>query len=332
MRDEMAYAYEPEFARAMQPMLAAMAAAPKFPPYDVAARLAAVDAMWAAAVGRMPEVTDVEETVYKIKSYDGVEIDLHGFVKSSSSSSAAAATAAAPAVVYCHGGGYFALSVPLYRRIIQTYVSRSGVRFFAAEYRMPPAHPFPTPVEDCHSALDWVSTNGAAIGVDPARIAIMGDSAGGGLAAAVAIMARDRGLSPPLSKQILVYAMLDDRNTSRFDDFAALATWSPDDNLTGWAAYLGRDKAGDPSADVSPYGAPARVKSVAGLPPLYLDVPDLDIFRDEDIEYVARHAREGIPTEMHLYPGLPHAFEVFAPTTYFARAAMADRVHAIQSI
>jgi acetyl esterase/lipase len=132
------------------------------------------------------------------------------------------------------------------------------VRYFAVEYRLAPEHPFPTPLEDCYAALTWVNSHAVQLGVDPTRVAIMGDSAGGGLAAGVALLARDRGLQPPLAKQILINAMLDDRNQSRFEHLQGLATWDPDDNLTGWAAYLGRVEAGKPDADVSIYGAPSR--------------------------------------------------------------------------
>ena len=280
-----------------------------------------------------PVVSDVEETISKVKSYDGVEIHLHRFVKkrSTGSDTPTSTKAALPAVVYTYGGGYFCLGVPLYRKILQAYVTNSGVKLFAVEYRFPPEHPYPAPVEDCYAAFAWVSTNAAQLGVDPARLAIMGDSAGGGLAAGIAIIARDRKLSPPLAKQLLIGAMIDDQNQSHFEALEKLVTWSPDDNLTGWAAYLGQDKAGKAAADVAPYAAPSRLSNYAGLPPIFLDVPDLDIFRSENIEYVAKHVAANIPTELYVYPG-PHSFEAFAPGIYNARAALGIRVKAIQSI
>ncbi|KIW97260.1 uncharacterized protein Z519_02652 [Cladophialophora bantiana CBS 173.52] len=326
----MPYQYDAEYYKAIEPMLAAMAAAPKHPPYDVASRRNDIDDMWEGLMRNWPAVEDVEETIFKVASFDGVEIKVHRFAKKGG---AAATASPLPAVVYTHGGGFFCLSVPLYRKQIQSYVTQSGIPFFAVEYRSPPEFPFPTPVEDCYAALKWVhSTSASQLGIDPARIAIMGDSAGGGLAAGVAIMARDRYLDPPLAQQVLVNAMLDDRNQGRFEAAKPFHTWTPDDNLTGWAAYLGRDRAGKPDVDVSPYAAPARVASVAGLPPLYADVPDLDIFRDENIKYVARHAEADIPVEMHVYPGLPHSFESFAPKISTAKTAVANRVKFISKL
>lgn len=318
----MGYAFDPEYFAAIGPLLAAMRAAPKAAPYDVESRRAGLDVMWDGFMQGYPTVTDVEETVLKIKGHEGTEIALHRFVKKGTPSSSA--------VVYTHGGGYFCLSVPLYRKVLQNYVSTSGVQFFAVDYRLPPEHPFPTPVEDCYAALKWVSQNSSQFGLDPARLAIMGDSAGGGLAAATAIVARDRNLSPPLAKQIIIYGMLDDRNQSKFEGLQGLASWQPDDNLTGWAAYVGRDKAGKDG--VSPYAAPSRVESVEGLPPLYCDVPDLDIFRDENIAYAARHALAGIPIELYVYPGLPHGFEASAPYIAATKRALENRARAILSI
>lgn len=322
----MAYTVDPEYVAALGPMLAAMRAAPKAPVYDSESRRAGINTMWAGYMSKYPTVTDVEETILKIPGHEGAEIALHRFVKTGTASSSSRS-----AVVYTHGGGYFCLSVPLYRKIIQTYVSTSGVQFFAVEYRSPPEYPFPTPVEDCYAALQWLSQNAGQFDVDPARLAIMGDSAGGGLAAGTAIIARDRNLSPPLAKQIIIYGMLDDRNQSRFEQLQGLASWQPDDNLTGWAAYVGRDNAGKPGA-VSPYAAPARVESVAGLPQLYCDVPDLDIFRDENIAYAARHALAGIPIQLHVYPSLPHGFEPSAPHITASRRAMSNRVRVIMSL
>lgn len=326
----MGYSYDPEFAKAFEPVAAAKAAAPKFPVHDVASRRAALEQMWSGLMDKWPVVSDVEETVFSFKSFDGVDIKLHRFIKTDASGSKSSRPT--PAVVYTHGGGYFCLNVSLYRKKLHSYVTHSRVQFFAVEYRLAPEHPFPTPVEDCYAAVLWVMANSATLNIDTTRIAIMGDSAGGGLAAGVALLSRDRKLEPPLRKQVLINPMLDDRNQSRFEPLDSLAIWTPDDNLTGWGAYLGREVAGRLHTGVSIYGAPSRAPSVANLPPLYLDVPDLDIFRDESIEYVARHAAAAIPTEFHLYPGLPHSFESFAPDNFFAKVAWANRVRAIQDL
>ena len=127
----------------------------------------------------------------------------------------------------------------------------------------------------------------------------MGDSAGGGLAAGVCLMARDRG-GPPIAQQLLIYPMLDDRPTTPDPQLVPFLTWTYDDNLTGWAALLG-DSAGADA--VSPYAAPARATDLTGLPDTYIDVGDLDIFRNEDITYARRLSDAGVPTELHLHPG-----------------------------
>src|SRR5262249_47030311 len=153
--------------------------------------------------------------------------------------------------------------------------------------------------------------------VDPKRIAIMGDSAGGGLAAGLAIMARDRGVQ--LARQILVYPMLDDRNQTPNPLIAPLITWNYDDNFTGWSALLGKDFGTD---RVSPVAAPARLKDFKGLAPAYLEVGELDIFRDENIAYAQQFALAGIPVEFHLHPGAPHGAERLAPTSALAGRIM----------
>lgn len=152
----------------------------------------------------------------------------------------------------------------------------------------------------------------------------MGESAGGNLAVGLALLARDRELSPPLAKQILVYPMLDDRTTT--NNVGELAFWSAEDNITGWTAYFGPN-AGTDSA--SPYAAPARAGSVHGLPPLYLDCPQLDIFALEDAKYAMHVMAAKIPTELHVYERLPHGFEGFAPTCSAVKRAYANRARAI---
>ena len=170
---------------------------------------------------------------------------------------------------------------------------------------MAPEHPDPTPVTDCYAALRWLADNAATLDISPDRITVMGDSAGGGLAAGVTLMARDRG-GPAIAQQILIYPMLDDRTTTPDPALVPSLTWTYDDNVTGWGALLG----GGPQ-HVSPYAAPARAQDLTNLPPTFIDVGDLDIFRDEDIAYAQRLIEAGVPTELHLYPGCPHAFEVW---------------------
>jgi len=149
-------------------------------------------------------------------------------------------------------------------------VLQSGVQILAVDYRLAPEHPFPVPVNDSYAALLWLNIRAKQLNVDPARIAVLGDSARGGLAAGLAIKARDEGLSPPIARQMLIGSMLDDRSTTKkYPAIDPFATWATDDNITGWQAYLGSPgKVGED--DVSPYAAPSRVRHVENLPPLYL--------------------------------------------------------------
>ena len=235
------------------------------------------------------------------------------------------------AVLYLHGGGMiFGLEHlgELYDLAVRDYVARSGVPMLVVDYRIAPEHPHPTPVEDCYAALRWLADNATTLGVDPARIAVMGDSAGGGLAAGVCLLARDRG-GPPVAQQLLIYPMLDDRAQMPDPQLLPFLTWTYDDNVTGWTALLG-DGAGTDT--VSPYAAPARATDLAGLPDTYIDVGDLDIFRDEDITYAARLSDAGVPTELHLHPGCPHAFEALARGADVTQRAIGDRIRRLRAL
>lgn len=156
----------------------------------------------------------------------------------------------------------------------------------------------------------------------------MGDSAGGGLAAGVCLMARDRG-GPAVAQQLLIYPMLDDRPSPPDPAVLRFLTWTYDDNLTGWGALLGARAGSD---DVSPYAAPARATDLAGLPDTYIDVGDLDIFRDEDISYARRLSDAGVATELHLHPACPHAFEALANDAEVAQRAINDRIRRLRSL
>ena len=234
------------------------------------------------------------------------------------------------AVLYLHGGGMiFGLEHlgRVYDLAVRDYVATSGVPMLMVDYRIAPEHPHPTPVEDCYAALRWLADNAVTLGVDPARIGVMGDSAGGGLAAGVCLLTRDRG-GPSVAQQMLIYPMLDDRAHSPDPQLLPFLTWTYDDNVTGWAALLG-DSAGTDT--VSPYAAPARATDLTGLPDTYIDVGDLDIFRDEDIAYARRLSDAGVPTELHLHPGCPHAFEALARGADVSRRAIGDRIRRLRA-
>ena len=233
-----------------------------------------------------------------------------------------------PAVVYTHGGGMIAGSVDLYDEVVSWYVAQSKVPFLSVDLRLAPESTSPTSLaEDVFSGLTWLVAHAEELGVDVNRIAVMGDSGGGGPTAGATILARDRNVH--LAKQILIYPMLDDRNTSPGAVPAELLTWSYDNNYTGWFALLGEEIG---TKSVSPVAAPGRLWDFSGMAPAYIEVGDLDIFRDESIAYAAGLARAGVPIELHVHPGAPHGFERFVPESSVARRAMTDRVRSITSI
>ena len=169
------------------------------------------------------------------------------------------------AVLYLHGGGMiFSLDHlgSMYELAARRYVSESGVPLLLVDYRVAPEHPHPTPVEDCYAALEWLAANADMLGFDPDRIAVMGDSAGGGLAAGVCLMARDRN-GPAVAQQLLIYPMLDDRPAASAAAPLRHLTWTYDDNLTGWGALLGDDAGGERRLAVRGTGSRHRPGRVA---------------------------------------------------------------------
>jgi acetyl esterase/lipase len=219
-------------------------------------------------------------------------------------------------------------SIDLYDRLVAGYAAESGVGVLSVNYRLAPEHPHPTPVEDCFAALSWLtSTSSGELGVDPSRIAIMGDSAGGGLAVAVAILARERELD--VCRQILIYPMLDDRTTTPDLELVPFAGWTYENNYTGWRALLGDRIATD---DVPAAAAPARVADFRGLPNAYVEVGELDIFRDESIEYARRLGEAGISSELHIHPGCPHGFDRAGRSVDVVNRAWADRIRVLRSL
>jgi len=229
-----------------------------------------------------------------------------------------------PGILHVHGGGYVMGTPDMTAATDAAYVSRFGAVVVSVDYRLAPETPHPGPVEDCYAGLAWLHENAGALGVDRSRIAVTGESAGGGLAAATVLLARDRK-QIPVAFQHLVFPMLDDRTTTQTDASPHLGefVWTRASNLFGWTALLGRAPGG---VDVSPYAAPARMEDLSRLPPTFLACGALDLFLEENLDYVRRMIRAGVPTEMHIYPGAPHGFMMMeaAPVSKaFARDSMA---------
>lgn len=208
------------------------------------------------------------------------------------------------------------------------FASLTDIQFFDIEYRLAPEVQHTALVDDCYAALTWLHEHADEFNVDRNRIGVYGASAGGGIAAGLCLMARDRNLQPPLAKAVLVYPMLDYKSTVPVPDLDKFLVWSVNSNITGWTALLG-DRI--QSGDVSPYASPSHVKDVTGLPSTYIDCGTLDLFRDEDTMYAARLAAANVDVEFHLYPGVPHAFEVIAPNISVTQQSAANRLKALQS-
>lgn len=279
---------------------------------------------------QIPAQPTIKQTVYNIPSYDGAEIEVTRFATTELVNSGEPL----PAWLYFHGGGMVAASVKIYAPNIAKLAADSGVQLFGVEYRLAPEHPDPTPVEDCYAALKWVSEHAAELKIDPARLGLMGDSAGGGLAAGTSLLARDRELNPPIAKQILIYPMLDDRPISTIDPKGSLAdfvTLRLELMVLCWESYVGKDKAGNPESNVSQYAAPSRAVDLRGLPDTYMEVGSLDLFRDECAMFAARLAAAGVYIEFHLFSGVPHGYES-ASNTGIAKRALEGRLRVLKSL
>jgi acetyl esterase/lipase len=227
-----------------------------------------------------------------------------------------------PLVIDFHGGGMIAGTLDQTDVLMRSLSARTELPVLTPEYRLAPEHPDPTPVQDCYATLRWAAAAATELGIDPARIAVMGGSAGGGLAAGVALLARDRG-GPAIARQLLIYPMLDDRTAVADPQMADALLWSVDDNVTGWTSLLGESAGGD---TVSVYAAPARATDLTGLPPAYIDVGGLDLFRDEDVAYATGLQHAGVPVELHVIPGVPHAFDIVVPESGAGRQVTDSRL------
>jgi len=223
-----------------------------------------------------------------------------------------------PCLYWMHGGG-----LVLGRNVgddprFDRWCSQLDFVGVSVEYRLAPEAQYPVPLEDCYAGLRWVHANADRLQIDSQRIGVGGASAGAGLAAGLALLARDRG-ELALAFQVLVYPMIDDRQqtvSSQWND----PVWPPGANRYGWDSYLGKL----PRDQVPPYAAAARATNLSGLPPSFLSVGALDGFADEDIDYGNRLRHAGVPVQMHVYAGAPHGFDTLTPATRLAKRANRD--------
>jgi acetyl esterase/lipase len=235
----------------------------------------------------------------------------------------AAAAGTLPGIYFIHGGGMVLGDVEGEDATATSICDQVGAVVVSVEYRLAPEHPHPAPVEDCYAGLAWTARHADELGIDPARLALYGGSAGGGLVIATALLARDRGF-PALRFQMPIYPMIDDRNeTGSSHEISDIGIWDRAANIEAWQWYLGDGKADQ-------YAAPARAEDLAGLPPTFIDVGTVDLFRDEDIEFARRLMQAGVPTELHVHPGAYHASENFAVDAPLSQRIWAHRIAALR--
>jgi acetyl esterase/lipase len=226
--------------------------------------------------------------------------------------------ASLPCIFHIHGGGYVTGSTAALEPIHRALSVSANCCIVSVDYRLAPETRFPGAIEDCYAALSWVFTQSRDLGLDTTRIGVMGESAGGGLAAALALLARDRG-EHTLAFQHLIYPMLDDRTCVAREPhpFAGEFLWTSHNNAFGWSALLGVAPGSD---KVSPYAAAARAENLLGLPQTFISTGALDLFLEEDMEYARRLLRQGVPVELHVYAGAYHGFDILTNAPIAATA------------
>jgi acetyl esterase/lipase len=228
-------------------------------------------------------------------------------------------------LLWVHGGGHVLGAPEQDDPLLDQVVGRTGCVALAVDWRRAPEHPYPAALHDCHAVLRAVSDGLPGVDADPGHVVVAGASSGGGVAAGLALLARDRG-EHTLAGQLLIYPMLDDRElTVSSRTVTDPRVWNHESNRLGWAAYLG-GRTGD---DVPASAAPARATDLAGLPPAWIATTELDLFRDEDVDFARRLLEARVPTELHVYPGGVHGFDLFAPEAALTRRFCRDRDEAL---
>jgi acetyl esterase/lipase len=224
------------------------------------------------------------------------------------------------AMLNIHGGGFVMGTAAREDALMRELCIRHSMVILSVDYRLAPEAPYPAPLDDCLAGFDWLAAQSGPLGIAQGRIGIRGVSAGGGLAAGLALRLRDRGTHVPAWLWLL-YPMLDDRTSGA--PGAGSFVWTPAANAFGWASYLGSEPGGE---DVAPYAAPARAQNLAGLPPTFLATGSIDLFAAEDVEFARRLLEAGTPIELHVYPGAYHGFNLVATASVAERYRLdADR-------
>ena len=225
-----------------------------------------------------------------------------------------------PGILHIHGGGFVIGDLDSEQGACLALCRGLGVVVVSVDYRLAPETPYPGPLEDCYAALQWTSNNSAQLQIDPARLAVFGLSAGGGLSAATALLARDRG-GPPICFQYLGIPELDDRlQTPSMQRFVDTPMWNRPNAELSWDFYLG-DQYQRGADDVPYHAAPARAEDLAGLPPAYVSTMEFDPLRDEGVAYALKLLQAGVATELHSFPGTFHGSRLFTTAEISRREA-----------
>jgi len=333
----MPFTFDPQIAAAFQAMAGNAGPPPKVPVGDVNTRRSNLDNFWGSVLAKaMPPADAVTITDYQTTAPDGHTILLRWFMPAQAHESSKGS-----AWLHIHGGGMICGSVPLLTPAIAKMVVLAGVPFLSVGYRLAPEVQAPVPVTDSYAGLLWLHAHAAELGVDPTRIGVVGESAGGGISASLAHYVKQQhekhgGSSeeiPTLQRQVLAYPMLDDRTTTSAveKEIAPFLVWDRDDNETGWSALLG-SRRGGPDVTVIEAAGRSTVEQARGLPPTYIDVGELDLFRNEILIYAQTLGLAGVSCELHVVPGAPHAFDGAGPGSELVELCMKARVRHLRSI
>lgn len=299
----------------------------------------ALEALWAVLPGGLNGIADIaarREAVAAFRAaapkadFPQLDITEHQYTGQAGSLTLRlyrpqTAAASSAGLIYIHGGGMIMGDLDSQDDVMRETANGLNIPIASIDYRKAPEHPYPAAPEDCYTGICWVFENAAALGMDVNNIGLMGASAGGGLALATALMLRDRQ-GPKLAFLLPIYPMIDDRHdTNSSREVVDLGVWDREVSMRAWSWYLG-DKAPDA------YAAPARAEDLSNLPPTYIDVGDLDLFRDENITLAQRLSAAGVPVEFHLWTGAYHASELFAPEAALSRRIWQTRYAAIRRL
>lgn len=310
---------DPELVEPLEGLMAATGGG--FSLHDIPATRELLDGLIAAIKADVPSIDGVEAADHRAPGPAGdVAVRVYR---------PAGVTEPLPALLWMHAGGYVLGGIEMDDLMCAQLAKDVGCAVASVEYRLAPENPYPAALDDCAAALAWLGAGAAGLAIDASRIAIGGASAGGGLAAALALKARDAGPVKPVF-QLLIYPAIDDSNVELPGDTVPdTLFWDRESTRLGWLAYLGAMSPG--GDDVPAYAAAVRAEDLTGLPPAFVAVGELDQFLPECLDYVRRLVGAEVPVELHVYPGACHALDVFAPMAQVSLRFVGERNRALKA-